>query len=313
MNDKSKEIENEINNVIELMLHLDKYISKMEKKEEELKLSKNSKEIIEEFLESKKLSDFLCNDEKIKKNRNSIGIIKAINSMLYKDKDKSRNKTICTDKKINPTCFNQINLYSNLFYYGTEAEFYFFHNIIKSKILELIKSCFEHKFTQNKKAPKQNKNNSNENKNNFILISCKNLKKAKLRNRYYNSLINHSNNNIFSMKDYCIRTNMTKFYNNKNINNSAITIFDNSIKKNNTFKNNSCINLMNTFINKNSSLTNDKFTNANIKYSTINNSKDVGKTHNNINKKRNIILLNKKQVNEMEKSFMPLLYLNDFK
>ena len=314
MNDKSKEIEEEIKNVIELMLHLDKNILNVKKKEEDLKLSKNSKDIIKEFLESKKMSDFLCYDEKIKKTRKSIGIIKAINSMLYKDKDKSKNKknkNIVIVRKINPTNFNQSNLYSNLFYYGAEAEYYFIHNIIKSKILEIVKTCFEHKFIKKEKEAEQNKNKSINNKNNFILISSNNLKKAKLRNRYYNSLINKSNNNIFSMKNYCIRTNMIKFYDNKNINNSAISIFDNSIKNINTFKNNSCINLMNTFINKNSSLTKDKCTNANLKYSTVDISKGSWKKGN--NKNRNIILLNKKQVNEMEKSFMPLLYLHDFK
>ena len=312
MYDKSKEIEKEIKNVIELMLHLDKNILNIKKKEEDLNLSKNSKDIIKEFLESIKMSDFLCNDEKIKKTRNSNGIIKAINSMLYKDKEKyknKKNKNIVIVRKINPTNFNQSNLYSNLFYYGAEAEYYFIHNIIKSKILEIVKTCFEQSFIKKEKEAEQNK--SINNKNNFILISSNNLKKAKLRNRYYNSLINKSNNNIFSMKNYCIRTNMIKFYDNKNINNSAISIFDNSIKNINSFKNNSCINLMNTFINKNSSLTKDKCTNANLKNRTVDNSKERRKKGN--NKNRNIILLNKKQVNEMEKSFMPLLYLHDFK
>ena len=308
MDNKSKDIEQEINNVTELILHLDKYLVRLKEKEKELKLSDNSKEIIKELMQSKAATNFFCHDEKIKKKRNSIGIIKAIDSMLINKKYNRKN--IYAIRKINPISFNQSSLLSNPFYSGAEAEFDFIKNILKGKILDIVKSCFEYKFNLNKKEilNKKNKNNSIDNKYKFILISNNSIKKAKLRNIYYNSLINKKNLNIISMKDYFIRTDISKFLDKKNINNSNISIIDNSINRiNHVHKNNSCINLNNQMLNKNSSMTNDKCTSANLKYNTIENSKD------NKNKKRNIILLNKKKYYDMEKSFMPLLNVNDFK
>ena len=311
MNNKSKEIENELNNVIELLLHLDKNILKINKKEEQLKLSKNSKDIIKEFLESKKVVDFLCNDEEIKKHRNSNGILKAINLML--NKNKLNKKTITKAKQVNPTSFNQISLVSNLFYYGIEAEFYFCHNILKSKILSIVKECFENKYIKNEKE--STKNNNKDNKNNFIIISNNNLQKVKLKKRYFRSFINKSNNNILSMKDYYIKSNISNFYDNKNNsnnNNSGITMFDNSKKKKIIFKNNSCINLMNTFMNKNSSSTNEKFISTNLKH-TVDNSKESWKNKNIIHRKRNITFLNKNNINEFGNPFLPILYFHNSK
>ena len=283
MKNKSKDIQNEINNIIELVLYLDKNISNLNEKEKELKLSENSKDIIKEITESKKATNYFCNDEKIKKTRNSIGII---NSMLSKNKFNNMNFS----KMVNPISFNQSSLQLNSFYYGAEGEFYFIKKIIKSKILEIVKSCFEHKFNQNEKEKinkkTRNRNNSLENKNGFILISYNNLQKAKIRSKYFNSFFNNnisnSNNNynIQSMKNYFLnyKTSNSNFFDSKN--SSYINIFDNSKNINNSnynnnynlFKSNSCINLMDNPLNKNTSLTNNKFTSANLKFSTINNS-----------------------------------------
>ena len=170
MKNKSKNIQSEINNFIELVLYLDKNILNLNQKEKELKLSKNSKDIIKEITESQKATNYFCKDEKIKKMRNSIGIIRSINSML---KNKFRNN-MDFSKMVNPISFNQSSLQLNSFYYGVEGEFYFIKNIIKNKILEIVKSCFEHKFNQNEKEKiikkRRNRNNSLENKNGFILI-----------------------------------------------------------------------------------------------------------------------------------------------
>ena len=324
MKNKSKDIQNEINNIIELVLYLDKNISNLNEKEKELKLSENSKDIIKEITESKKATNYFCNDEKIKKTRNSIGII---SSMLSKNKFHNMDFS----KMVNPISFNQGSLQLNSFYYGAEGEFYFIKKIIKSKILEIVKSCFEHKFNQNEKEKinkkTRNRNNSLENKNGFILISYNNLQKAKIRSKYFNSFFNNNisniNNNysILSMKNFFLnyKTSNSNFFDSKN--SSYINIFDNSKNINNSnynnnynlFKSNSCINLMDNPLNKNTSLTNNKFTSANLKFSTINNSIVNRNKSNKTYKKRNIILLNKKKVNEVEKSFMPLLNIHDFK
>lgn len=312
MNDKSKDIECEINNVIELVLHFDKYLLVLEEKEKKLKLSFNSKEVIKELTESKKITKFLCNDEKVKKHRNSLGIIKAINSMFFKDKSKKNIKKI-VHKKINPVSFNQGSLLLNSYYYGTDAEFYFFKNIIKSKILEVIKSCFEQKFSEKEKKIKNNI--SNESQNNFILISHKNLnnlKKANLRNSYYKSFINKRNQYLYT-KDYFIGDN-SKYLDSNIINNSNITIFGNSNNRNKkNFKSNSCINIRETNINKNSSMTNDKCTNTTLKFPTIDNSRENWKKNNHSYEKRKINLLHKKKVNNLESYFMPLILMRDSK
>ena len=150
-----------------------------------------------------------------------------------------------------------------------------------------------------------------------------------IRSKYFNSFINNniSNNNykynynIQSMKNYFIneKTSNSNFFDSKN--SSYINIFDNSKNINNSnyinnynlFKSNSCINLMDNPIIKNSSLTNDKFTSINLKYSTINNSNVNRNKSDKTYKKRNIIFLNKKKINDVEKSFMPLLNIHDFK
>ena len=311
MKNKSKDIQNEINNFIELVLYLDKNILNLDQKEKELKLSENSKDIIKELTQSKKATNYFCNNEKIKKNRNSIGIISPINSMLLKYKYKNDNISMM----INPISFNQSSLQLNSFFYGAEGEFYFIKKIIKNKILEIVKSCFEYKFNKKEKEKinkkTRNQKNSLENKNNFILISYNNLKKAMIRSKYFNSFINNniSNNNykynynIQSMKNYFIneKTSNSNFFDSKN--SSYINIFDNSKNINNSnyinnynlFKSNSCINLMDKPINKNSSLTNDKFTSINLKYSTINNSNVNRNKSDKTYKKRNIIFLNKKK------------------
>ena len=305
MNDKSKEIELEINKVIEIVLHFDKYLLHKKEKDKQFNFSKNSIDLINEIIQSKKVTDFLCYDEKIIKHRNSIGIIKAINSMLNKDVLKIKNTHIT--RKINPISFNQSNLLLSSFYSSSEGEFYFINNIIRSKVLEIVKSCFELKFNQNQNEITNSQNANNENKKKFILISSNNLKKAKLRNRYYYSLI--KNNNLLSMKNYSIRSDFPKLFDTKNLNNSNISIVDNSKIKNN-HKSNSCINMMGSTLNKNSSLTNDKYTSMNLKYSSIYNSKN----NKNIFHKRNIKLLNKRKINnDEEKSFMPLINIKDFK
>lgn len=300
--DISKVIEQEINNVIELVLHFDNYLLHKEENEKKFKLSNNSKEFIKEIIESPKLTNYLCYDENIIKYRNSIGIFKAINVMLNKNKDKDKNSHL--KKKVNPYSFNQSTLLSNPFYYGIDAEFYFIKNIIRKRIVDIVKSSFEFKFNENKEKI------INKNKNTFVLISNNSLRKVKLRNKYYKSLINNNNNNL-SLKDYFIRTDNFKLFDIKNNNSySYMNIFDNSINRSKLVKNNSCINIMNSVVNKNSSLNNDKYTS--IDYNS-NSSKNNKNKKSNFYKKRIKNFLNKQNINDMQKSFLPLLYLNNIK
>ena len=286
MKNNSKDIEEEINNFRYLVLYLDKYLINIKEKESQLKLSENSKEVIKEIIQSPKITNFFCQDENIKNNRNSIGLIKAINEMLFKKKFNNKKRQII--RKVDPYSFNQSTLLSNNFYYSSDIELYLIKNIIKNKIYKIIKSCFDYKFNENKE---EILNKNYENNNHFILIS-NNLKMSKIRNEYSNSLIN-KNSNILTMKDYFSKPGFSKsifFINKNNYENKLIS-------------NNSCKNFESLSINKDSSLINEKT-------GTINN-------HNYDRIKRNKSIYNKKstlyesKLNNKENSFLP--ELNNYK
>ena len=147
MKNNSEELEKEINDFKYLILHIGKYLTNINEKVEKLKLSNNSKEIIQEILQSPKITDYFCHNEKVKENRSSIGIIKAINEMMFKVKIKPKNKKKLN--KINPCSFNQSSFLTNSFFTGTDTELYLIKNNTKNKILEIVKSCFENKYNEN--------------------------------------------------------------------------------------------------------------------------------------------------------------------
>ena len=172
----SKNIEQEIKNVIEFILHFQKYLSNKDIIEKKIKLSNSSKDVLNEISESSKLRKYLCHDEKIKKRRYSISLLNEIDSMLNKVKSERKiNKPI---RKVNYYNFNQNTILPNPLFYGNNAEFYFLKEIIVNKILDIVKSCFEYKFN-NKYAQKKTKNTREKNK--FILISNNSLKKAQFK------------------------------------------------------------------------------------------------------------------------------------
>ena len=264
MKNNSEELEKEINNFKYLILHIGKYLININEQVERLKLSNNSKEIIKEILHSPKITDYFCNNEKVKENRSSIGIIKALNEMMLKVKTKPKNKKKLN--KINPCSFNQSTFLTISFFNGTDTELYLTKNIIKNKILEIIKSCFENKFNENNEEILNKKYNLNDKKNKFILINNHNIKMAKIRNRY-----NYSLNN---KKDDFIMTN-SKFLYSKNNNNDNSTILNNSNKKKYLNKNNSCNNFEDYISNKNSTSTLFKERNKSSNNIFINNTKNL--------------------------------------
>ena len=263
MKNNSEELEKEINNFKYLILHIGKYLININEQVERLKLSNNSKEIIKEILHSPKITDYFCNNEKVKENRSSIGIIKALNEMMLKVKTKPKNKKKLN--KINPCSFNQSTFLTISFFNGTDTELYLTKNIIKNKILEIVKSCFEKKFNENNEDILNKKFNLNDKKNKFILINNHNVKMAKIRKRY-----NYSLNN---KKDDFIMTNSKFVFSNNNHNK---TILNNSNKKRIYLnKSNSCNNLQDYIPNKNSSLTLLKERNKSSNNIFINNKKNL--------------------------------------
>ena len=263
MKNNSEELEKEINNFKYLILHIGKYLININEEVDKLNLSNNSKEIIQEILQSPKITDYFCNNEKVKENRSSLGIIKALNEMMFKVIIKSKNKKKLN--KINPCSFNQSNFLTNSFFNGTDTELYLIKNIIKNKILEIVKSCFEKKFNENNEDILNKKFNLNDKKNKFILINNHNVKMAKIRKRY-----NYSLNN---KKDDFIMTNSKFVFSNNNHNK---TILNNSNKKRIYLnKSNSCNNLQDYIPNKNSSLTLLKERNKSSNNIFINNKKNL--------------------------------------
>ena len=259
MKNNSEELEKEINDFKYLILHIGKYLININEQVDKLNLSNNSKEVIQEILQSQKITDYFCHNEKVKENRSSLGIIKALNEMMFKVKTKPKNKK--KYNKINPCSFNQSNFDTNSFFNSTDTEFYLIKNIIKNNILEIVKSCFENKFNENNEEILNKKFNLNDKKNKFILINNHNIKMSKFRNRYNYSLKNK--NDDFMMA------------NSKNNNNENSTILNNSKNKKYLNKNNSCNNLEDYILNKNSTSTLFKERNKSSNNIFLNNTKNL--------------------------------------
>ena len=259
MKNNSEELEKEINDFKYLILHIGKYLININEQVDKLNLSNNSKEVIQEILQSQKITDYFCHNEKVKENRSSLGIIKALNEMMFKVKAKPKNKK--KYNKINPCSFNQSNFDTNSFFNSTDTEFNLIKNIIKNNILEIVKSCFENKFNENNEEILNKKFNLNDKKNKFILINNHNIKMAKIRNRYNYSLKNK--NDDFMMA------------NSKNNNNENSTILNNSKNKKYLNKNNSCNNLEDYILNKNSTSTLFKERNKSSNNIFLNNTKNL--------------------------------------
>jgi len=259
MKNNSEELEKEINDFKYLILHIGKYLININEQVDKLNLSNNSKEVIQEILQSQKITDYFCHNEKVKENRSSLGIIKALNEMMFKVKAKPKNKK--KYNKINPCSFNQSNFDTNSFFNSTDTEFYLIKNIIKNNILEIVKSCFENKFNENNEEILNKKFNLNHKKNKFILINNHNIKMAKIRNRYNYSLKNKKDDFMMA--------------NSKNINNENSTILNNSKNKKYLNKNNSCNNLEDYIPNKNSTSTLFKERNKSSNNIFLNNTKNL--------------------------------------
>ena len=317
-----KIIENEINSLIDIVLHLDSFLLKgklglvnLFNKINKLKLSQNSIDLINQIISSEKCSYYFCNDNNIKEIRNKQGIMEAINEVFKQDSDKGGGKQII--RKINAYAFNQFSISNQQSFYSSEAEFYFLKNFIHSKILNIIKSSFEYEF--NKKYDQNKINNKNyynylKNKTNFILISHSCLQNARLMKEYI------ANNRKLSLTNYYIKLTNSKVLNpmnfkyfSNNLSKSEINIFDNSkgVKIYRNPKNNSYINSSNFNLNKNSTSSCNKSSNKIMDYNMMNSSKN-NKNENKIFTRKNINLVNKKKIDSQVKdNFFPLLGLKD--
>ena len=317
-----KIIENEINSLIDIVLHLDSFLLKgklglvnLFNKINKLKLSQNSIDLINQIISSEKCSYYFCNDNNIKEIRNKQGIMEAINEVFKQDSDKGEGKQII--RQINAYAFNQFSISNQQSFYSSEAEFYFLKNFIHSKISNIIKSSFEYEF--NKKYDQNKINNKNyynylKNKTNFILISHSCLQNARLMKEYI------ANNRKLSLTNYYIKLTNSKVLNpmnfkyfSNNLSKSEINIFDNSkgVKIYRNPKNNSYINSSNFNLNKNSTSSCNKSSNKIMDYNMMNSSKN-NKNENKIFTRKNINLVNKKKIDSQVKdNFFPLLGLKD--
>ena len=312
---EDKDIENEINSFIDLVLHLDSYLFKdktglenLKNKISKINLGPNSQKLIYEIIESEKVSHYICNNEKIKEIRNNRGIMKAINEIFKKEKGNKETKH--NIRNINSYSFNQFGLSTCQAFYNSEAEFYFLKNFIHTKILNLIKSCFELQFDKNKDKVikiKNNNNNSSKNKTKFILISHSCLRNAKLINEYLNKNKNLSLNNHYLKLSGLKLLNPTNIRYLKNcLTRSQVNIYENS-RVFNLYKNprnTSDINSSDFNLNKNSSSSCDKSSNKIYDFNSMNISNDKK----NFFKKKNLNLIYKNKNENKEKDyFLPIL------
>lgn len=318
-----KKMENEINSLLDLVLHLDSYLIKgkeglggLKQKIIKLNLSRNSRDIIYQIISSKKLSYYFSFDDNIKELRNSNGIMKAINDVFKQNDDNEEKAQVI--RNINAYNFNQIGLLTTQSFFSSEAEFYFLKNFIHSKLLKIIKSCFDDIFEkkQEKISNVNKKNNYPNYTTNFILISHSCLRNAK----FINEIL--SKNGNLSLSNKCI-----KLSNFKPVNPKALKTFKKSFSSNelNIQDNSKIYSLYKS--QKNSSKANSSDFNINNKNSSscgessnkiydFNNMNISNGTYKKINffTKKNINLIRRVQNNDNEKTFfLPTLKLKELK
>lgn len=318
---EDKIIENEINSLLGLVLHLDSYLIKgkegfegLKQKIIKLNLSRNSRDIIYQIISSQKLSYYFSFDENIKKLRNNNGIMKAIND-IFKKNDENEEKAEVI-RNINAYNFNQISLVTTQSFFSSEAEFYFLKNFIHSKLLKIIKSCFDDIFTkkQEKTSNVNKKNNFANYTTNFILISHSSLRTAK----FINEIL--SKNGNLSLSNKFIKLTNFKPLNPKDIktfkkslSSNELNIQDNSkiyslykSQKNSSKANSSDFNMNN----KNSSSCGES-SNKIYDFNSMNISNGTNKKINFFTKK-NINLIKRVESNDHEKTFfLPILKLKE--
>ena len=188
----------------QIILHLEKYLSKVNQNSiKKISIFNNIEEIIEEIIQSPKAKYFILNDEGIRKRRNSLCITARAKSLFG---DVSPKKKEIKIRDVNNYSFNQNNLESLHFYSNSEIELINIKDYISKKILEIIKQCLITKIKEKNKKIDTDKNNKINDKNNFGLINnnlIRNFKQIKNRNKNNISIVQNKLSNKLKKCNSC--------------------------------------------------------------------------------------------------------------
>ena len=134
----NKIIAEKINVFLNLLFHLEDYITNKQIREDQLHISDNVKNVLTEVLNSEIVKNYFCKASNIEKSENKL----PEDDIIY-------------IKKINPQSFNQKNLETLNYFYDSTGEISMIYDILKIKIFTIIKYCltrvFQKKISKKKK------------------------------------------------------------------------------------------------------------------------------------------------------------------
>ena len=158
----NKTIAERINVLLNLLFHLEDYITNQEQREEQLHVSDIVKKVLGEVVSSEKVKNFFFNGADINNE-----IIDEENIEPIFRLNKLTEEKIKYIKKVNPQSFNQKNLEVLNYFYNSSGESDMIYDLTKMKIFSIIKFCLTH-IMQKKYKEKEKENFS---KINFALIN----------------------------------------------------------------------------------------------------------------------------------------------
>ena len=175
----NKVIAEKINVFLNLLFHLEDYINNQKIREEQLHISENVKYVLSEVAYSQKVKDYFYHGADANHDHDE-SEIEAIFKPMTLTEDK-----IKYIKKVNPQGFNQKNLELLNFFYNSTGEIDMINDLIKKKILSIIKYCL----TQVMLKKLKEKEKKIYSKINFVLINKNNNKFNNFNNKF---LQNHN-------------------------------------------------------------------------------------------------------------------------
>ena len=158
----NKIIAEKINVFLNLLFHLEDYITNQEQREEQLHVSDIVKKVLGEVVSSEKVKNFFFKGADINNE-----IIDEENTEPIFRLNKLTEEKIKYIKKVNPQSFNQKNLEVLNYFYNSSGESDMIYDLTKMKIFSIIKFCLTH-IMQKKYKEKEKENFS---KINFALIN----------------------------------------------------------------------------------------------------------------------------------------------
>ena len=227
----NKVIAEKINVFLNLLFHLEDYINNQKIREEQLHISDNVKNILSEVAYSEKVKDYFFHGADANHDHDESEVDPIFKPMtLTEDK-------INYIKKANPQGFNQKNLELLNFFYNSTGEIDMINDLIKSKILSIIKNGL----TQVMLKKLKEKEKKIYSKINFVLVNKNN---NRLLNNFNNKFLQNQSikfsifKNKRSLSDLKEQFRLKPNFIVPPINNGKTNKNYNKIKRNNMFTNN---------------------------------------------------------------------------